>query len=82
MGTEGFAIPHDKIGEYFETLIALRTANELETLLYSTEIPRMALFVSKMPHCLFDILARYTAGEWDVEIPLIISNHETLKTSC
>jgi formyltetrahydrofolate deformylase len=39
----------------------------------------MALFVSKMPHALFDILARYTAGEWDVEIPLIISNHETLR---
>jgi len=39
----------------------------------------MALFVSKMSHCLFDILARYTAGEWDVKIPLIISNHETLK---
>jgi len=39
----------------------------------------MALFVSKMPHALFDILSRYTAGEWDVEIPMIISNHETLK---
>jgi formyltetrahydrofolate deformylase len=48
-------------------------------LYFSDEIPRMALFVSKMPHCLFDILARYTAGEWDVEIPLIISNHELLK---
>jgi formyltetrahydrofolate deformylase len=46
---------------------------------FSEEVPRMALFVSKMPHCLFDILARYTAGEWDVEIPLIISNHELLK---
>jgi formyltetrahydrofolate deformylase len=32
-----------------------------------------------MPHCLFDILSRYTAGEWDVEIPLIISNHIDLK---
>ncbi|MGM0620898.1 MAG: formyltetrahydrofolate deformylase, partial [Bacteroidota bacterium] len=27
----------------------------------------------------FDILARYTAGEWDVEIPLIISNHDFLR---
>jgi formyltetrahydrofolate deformylase len=35
----------------------------------------MAIFVSKMSHCLFDLLARYTAGEWNVEIPLIISNH-------
>jgi len=39
----------------------------------------MAVFVSKMSHCLFDILARYTAGEWKVEIPLIISNHEDLR---
>jgi formyltetrahydrofolate deformylase len=39
----------------------------------------MALFVSQMPHCLFDILARYTAGEWDVKIPLIISNHPKLE---
>jgi formyltetrahydrofolate deformylase len=35
----------------------------------------MAIFVSKMSHCLFDLLARYTAGEWNVEIPVIISNH-------
>lgn len=35
----------------------------------------MAIFVSKMSHCLYDILARYIAGEWDVEIPVIISNH-------
>ncbi|MCK5729992.1 MAG: formyltetrahydrofolate deformylase [Draconibacterium sp.] len=75
---DNFAIPTDKIGEYFETLIA--TPLQMKWRLYSSNVtPRMALFVSKMPHCLFDILARYTAGEWDVEIPLIISNHKTLK---
>ena len=75
---ENFAIPTDKIGEYFETLIA--SPLQMTWRLYSSNvIPRMALFVSKMPHCLFDILARYTAGEWDVEIPIIISNHKTLK---
>jgi formyltetrahydrofolate deformylase len=75
---DGFAIPVDKIGEYFETLIA-HPLSMFWRLYFTDDIPRMALFVSKMPHCLFDILARYTAGEWDVEIPLIISNHETLK---
>ncbi len=75
---DGFAIPHDKIGEYFETLIA-HSLQMNWRLYFNDDIPRMALFVSKMPHCLFDILARYTAGEWDIEIPLIISNHETLK---
>ena len=39
----------------------------------------MALFVSKYDHCLFDILGRYSAGELNVEIPLIVSNHEDLK---
>lgn len=74
----GFAIPAEKIGEYFETLIA-NPLSMFWRLYFTDEIPKMALFVSKMPHCLFDILARYTAGEWDVKIPMIISNHETLK---
>ena len=39
----------------------------------------MAIFVSKMPHCLYDLLARYAAGEWLVEIPLIVSNHPDLE---
>jgi formyltetrahydrofolate deformylase len=43
------------------------------------EKPRMALFVSKYDHCLYDILGRYSAGELPLEIPLIISNHEDLK---
>ena len=40
----------------------------------------MALFVSKYDHCLYDILGRYSAGELPLEIPLIISNHEDLKS--
>ncbi|MFV8270293.1 formyltetrahydrofolate deformylase [Flavobacterium sp. GT2N3] len=42
--------------------------------------PKMALFVSKYDHCLFDILGRYSAGELNVEIPLIVSNHENLRS--
>jgi formyltetrahydrofolate deformylase len=41
---------------------------------------KMALFVSKYDHCLFDILGRYSAGEFNVEIPLIISNHWDLRS--
>ena len=47
-------------------------------LYFNDYTPRMAVFVSKMSHCLFDILARYTAGEWNVEIPIIVSNHDDL----
>jgi formyltetrahydrofolate deformylase len=42
--------------------------------------PKMALFISKYDHCLYDILGRFCAGELQIEIPLIISNHEDLKT--
>ena len=42
--------------------------------------PKMALFVSKYDHCLFDILGRFSAGELNVEIPIIISNHEDLRS--
>lgn len=41
--------------------------------------PKMAVFVSKIPHCLYDLLARTQSGEWDVDIPLIISNHPDLE---
>lgn len=75
---ENFAIPSEKIGEYFETLYANRY-NVTYRLSFTNRPQRMALFVSKMSHCLYDILARYVAGEWDVEIPVIISNHPDLK---
>ena len=41
--------------------------------------PKMALFISKYDHCLYDILSRFSAGELPLEIPLIISNHEDLQ---
>lgn len=43
------------------------------------EKPKMALFVSKYDHCLYDLLGRYNSGELFVEIPFIISNHNNLK---
>lgn len=77
---EGFMIPRDKILDYFSTLYAQKYQMYLR-LYFSDVKPRMALFVSKMSHCLYDILARYSAGELDCEIPLIISNHETLRSA-
>lgn len=73
-----FLVPEEKIEDYFETLYAQKYSMSFR-LYFSDVKPRMALFVSKMSHCLFDILARYTAGEWNVEIPLIISNHPDLQ---
>lgn len=41
--------------------------------------PKMALFVSKYDHCLYDILGRYNSGELNLEIPFILSNHDDLR---
>ena len=38
--------------------------------------PRMAIFVSKYNHCLYDLLSRYKSGELTLEIPFILSNHD------
>lgn len=76
---ENFIIPVEKINDYFNTLYAGRY-NVTYRLSFTNRPQRMALFVSKMSHCLYDILARYVAGEWDVEIPVIISNHPDLKS--
>ena len=53
---------------------------DMDLRIYPAEnTPRMALFVSKYDHCLYDILGRYNSGELKVEIPFIISNHNDLK---
>ena len=41
----------------------------------STDRLRMAIFVSKLDHCLQDLLYRHHSGELRCEIPLIVSNH-------
>ena len=75
---DNFLIPRDKIKEYIDTLYAQKY--EMACSLYFNDVkPRMAIFVSKMSHCLYDLLARYNAGEFNVEIPCIISNHEDLR---
>jgi formyltetrahydrofolate deformylase len=73
-----FLVPKEKIEDYFATLYAQKYGMNFR-LYFSDVKPRMAIFVSKMSHCIYDILARYTAGEWNVEIPLIISNHPDLQ---
>ena len=73
-----FLVPKEKIEDYFETLYGQKY-DMIFRLYFSDVKSRMAIFVSKMSHCLFDMLARYTAGEWNVEIPLIISNHPDLQ---
>lgn len=39
--------------------------------------PRVALLVSKQDHCLADLLQRQRRGELKLDIPVIVSNHDT-----
>lgn len=70
----GFSLDRSEIGERFGTEVAEKFAMQFKLLLSGQKL-RMAVFVSQMFHCLYDILARHQSGEWEVEIPLIISNH-------
>lgn len=75
---ENFLIPRDKIDDYMHTLYAQKY--DMTFHLYFNDVkPRMAIFVSKMSHCIYDLLARWKAGEWNVDIPCIVSNHEDLR---
>lgn len=46
---------------------------------YSDYKARVAIMVSKTSHCLFDLLSRHAEGELRCDIPIIISNHNTLE---
>jgi formyltetrahydrofolate deformylase len=74
-----FNIPDVKIGEFFDVMLA-KPYRMKWTLQFSDDVPRMAVFVSKLPHCLYDILQRVDSGEWKAELPLIVSNHHDLES--
>ena len=77
---DSFTIQREKIGEYFETLIGQRFSIRFN-LYFTDERPKMGLFVTKLSHCLFDILGRWQSGELEIEIPVVISNHENLRST-
>ena len=67
----------DAIKDNFEKQLANPFSMSWSAQLHERK-PRMAIFVSKYDHCLYDILSRFSTGELHVEIPLIISNHNDL----
>ncbi len=73
-----FMIPREKIMDYIDTLYAQRYQMQF-SLYFSDQRPRMAIFVSKMSHCIYDLLARWKAGEFNCDIPCIVSNHDDLR---
>ena len=75
---DGFLLDRDEIADRFKKELADSIQMQWE-LHFSDETIRMAIFASTMPHCLYDLIASTLEDDWNVEIPLIISNHETLK---
>ena len=74
---QGFNLPRDLIAPAFAAIA--QPLNATWELHFSDTIPRLAIWVSKQDHCLFDLLWRFKAKELRAEIPLIISNHQEIK---
>lgn len=74
---KGFNLPRELIGPAFNAIAQpLQASWQLH---FSDTVPRIAIWVSKQDHCLFDLLWRQKAKEFSAEIPLIISNHPNLE---
>ena len=68
--------------DHFKSLFQdeLASVYNMEWSLHTDDkLPKMAIFVSKYNHCLYDLLSRYRSGELAVQIPFILSNHTDLK---
>ncbi|MCC5601332.1 formyltetrahydrofolate deformylase [Nostoc favosum] len=74
---EGFNLPREFIAPAFNAIAQPLDAKwEIR---FSDTVPRIAIWVSRQDHCLFDLIWRQRAKEFIAEIPLIISNHSNLK---
>lgn len=74
---KGFNLPRDLIAPAFNAIAQPIDAKwELH---FSDTVPRLAIWVSRQDHCLFDLIWRQRAKEFVADIPLIISNHPDLK---
>lgn len=75
----GFLIEKENLKIEFSKAMGLPFQMEWN-IYFSNYIPKMALFVSKHAHCFLDLLARYQANEWCIQIPIVISNHQEWQT--
>ena len=73
---KNFSIPKSEVAEAFAPLA--KEFNAKWEISFTGEKIRVAIFVSKYDHCLQEILWRHSQGEFNIDISLIISNHEEL----
>ncbi|AFZ59971.1 formyltetrahydrofolate deformylase [Anabaena cylindrica FACHB-243] len=74
---DGFNLPRDLIAKAFNAIA--QPLNAKWELHFSDTVPRLAIWVSRQDHCLFDLIWRQRSKEFHAEIPLIISNHPHLQ---
>lgn len=73
------SLPFD-IGELRERFTPIAEEFDMQwNISDSARKKRVVLMVSKQGHCLYGLLSRWQAKELDVEIPCVISNHETFR---
>lgn len=75
---DGFRIPREKIAQAFSFIADKFQMNW--RLVFSDEVPRVAIMVSKFDHCLYDLLLKWQSKEIIMDIALVISNHEDLRS--
>jgi formyltetrahydrofolate deformylase len=73
----GFNLPRELIAPAFNAIA--QPLNAKWEIRFSDTVPRIAIWVSRQDHCLFDLIWRQRAKEFIAEIPLVISNHPNLK---
>ena len=74
---EGFQIPREEIAASFAPIAKIFGISF--QLHFSGQRPRVGILVSHLDHCLVDLLQRQRRGELEIDIPLIISNHEVCR---
>ena len=68
------------LAEFRERFRPIAEALEMDWKISDSAVKkRVVIFVSKQEHCLYDLLARWQSKELDIEIPCVISNHDTFK---
>jgi formyltetrahydrofolate deformylase len=74
---QNFSVPESEVAEAFTPLA--KEFNATWRISFAGKNLRVAIFVSKLDHCLQEILWRQRLGEFNIEIPVIISNHQDLE---
>ena len=72
---EGFQIPPEELAQAFSPIAKIHEMTF--QIHFSSHKPRVGILVSQYDHCLADILQRHRRGELAIEIPAIVSNHQT-----